>query len=352
MWRPDQLLGEARRNLGPAHLGLGILLTAVLTGVLGYTVIAAQQALQQEQDRHAAGSHVWIATPVEAERPLDGAACTNLGGWPGVAATGGVAASANEPVYAFAGGRSPVPLVGLTPGALQVFAPAAPAGTVTLGADLYALGSAAPNQWLLDSGGNRALRPTIVITSAPVGLLTSSVTTTVLADTPISACWIRMQPGAVQSGADVLGFAYPSDRAFIAPFLGDAAGVLTPLQQWRAAMSVQPWALGAAIIALAVLLLTWTRRAEIAVYRTFGTSRASVAAIIAGELAMIAIPAAAAAILLLAITTAARWGELPNQVLAIALTQAVAATVTGLAVSTAAALLFTRGDITQALRDR
>jgi hypothetical protein len=333
-------------------MAFGVLATLVLLGVMGYCLVAAQQALHQEADRRAAGSLIWIATPVDPALPLDGRTCTNLGSWPGVVAAGGVASRTSEPIYAYPGSRTQVPVAALTPGALRVFVPEAPAGTVALGGDLIALGTAAPGQWLYGSQDQPVLRPTLLVSSSPLGLINSTVITTTLADTDISTCWIRMEPGAVSSGNDVLSFAFPSDEAFVTPFLENPTGVLTPSQQWRAAIGAHPWLIGAAVIAASAILLAWTRRAETAVYRTFGTTRTALTAMTAVELATTLIPSLAAAVLGASVLAAARWGAVPKEVVLLALAQGAAATITGLAIAAGVSGLLARGDITQALRDR
>lgn len=103
-------------------------------------------------------------------------------------------------------------MAALTPGALTVFVPEAAPDVVTLGSDLFALGAAAPNQWLVDAEGQPALRPTMLVSASPLGLINSSVTMTTLADTDVDACWIRMQPGAASAGSDVLSFAFPARK--------------------------------------------------------------------------------------------------------------------------------------------
>lgn len=352
MWRPSSVASEARRNLGPAHVVLGLLLGLIVAGVLGYTILAAQQALGQEAQRRSAGSLVWTATAADQTLPLDGAACTRLGGWDGVAAAGGVAAQSPGPVYAFVPSETQVPVTGLTPGALAVFAPQVSPAVTTLGADLEALGGVGLQQWLVDAAGARTIQPTVRIEDAPVGSLTSTVTTPVPADTPILTCWLRMEPGAYASGEDLLRFAFPGNQAMIAPFLGEVEGVLTPAEQWRSAMALQPWLVGAAVLAIAVLLVGWTRRTEYAVYRTFGTTRGTATAMTAVELVIVAVPATAAAILAVAVAAAARWHGLPSSVLLVGLEQAAAAVLTGLALGIGLTPLLMRSELTQTLRDR
>lgn len=352
MWRLSAVVSEARRNLGPAQVALGLLLGLIVAGVLGYTILAAQQALEQEAERRSAGSLVWMATAADENLPLDGAACSRLGGWPGVAAAGGVAIQSPGPMYAFAASENPVPVTGLTPGALAVWAPSISPDATTLGADLEALGGVGMDQWLVDETGTRTIQPTVRIETAPVSALTSTVTTPVAADTPVIACWLRMEPGAYASGEDLLRFAFPGNQAMVAPFLGQVEGVLTPAEQWRADMALQPWFVGAVVIAAAVLLVGWTRRTEYAVYRTFGTTRGTVTAMTAVELVLIAVPAVAVAVLLVAVAAAARWHGVPAPVLGVGLAQAAAAVLTGLAIGIGLTPLLIRSELSQTLRDR
>lgn len=352
MWRPDELAGEARRNLGPAHAALTVLMTLVLCGVLLYVLVQGQQALDQEVDRRAAGAFVWTATAADENAPLSGLACTRLGALPGVAAAGGVSAAPIGPLYAFDGSRTPVPAAGLTPGAISVFVPGAAPDETAIGGDLLSLAGAGPGQWLMDDRGIRAARPTLVVSDAPVGLLTSTVTVPVGADSPIISCWLRMEPGAVGAGGDLLSFAFPNGQALIAPFLPESAGVLTPAEQWRAAMAVQPWLVGGVLIAGAIGLTTWTRRTELAVYRTFGTTRAEQMFLTAVEIGLMAIPAAAASLLGAVVVAAARWHGVPPTLVGSAAAQASAALLVGVAAGTALTPLVQRGSLAETLRDR
>src|SRR5699024_677993 len=200
------------------------------------------------------------------------AACTQCGVWPCVVGAGGLAVRPSVPLYAYHGGLE-LPVHAVTPGAVQVFLPEAPWAMLTVGAELVQTGQVGAGQWLLAADGSRAVRPEYQVEQAPVSVLTSNVTTTVLADTPVSTSWVRMQPGAVSAGGDVLAAAFPGGTATIARFLPEATGVLTPAQQWQAALALQPWLIGGLMITAAVLLVSWSRRSQLAVYRTFGTPR-------------------------------------------------------------------------------
>ncbi|HLS63891.1 MAG TPA: hypothetical protein VK060_10965 [Ruania sp.] len=349
MWRPDQLLGEALRNLGTAHRILGVVIALVLAGVSGYVILQADRALNQEEQLRAAGSLVWVATATDETVPLSGAACTRAGAWPGVAVAGGLAVRPSGPLYAYHGGLE-LPVQAVTPGAVQVFLPEAPWAMPTVGAELVQTGQVGAGQWLLAADGSRAVRPEYQVEQAPVSVLTSNVTTTVLADTPVSTCWVRMQPGAVSAGGDVLAAAFPGGTATIARFLPEATGVLTPAQQWQAALALQPWLIGGLMITAAVLLVSWSRRSQLAVYRTFGTPRTIVMVMLAAELVLVALPAVAAAVLAATITAAATG--VPLHVLGIAARHTGAALLIGTAASTLLVATLLRGSLTETLRDR
>ncbi|NHT18048.1 FtsX-like permease family protein [Cellulomonas sp. IC4_254] len=352
MWRPDELLVEARRNLGPAHAVLGVLSALVSAAVVTLLLLQGGAALHQESARRAAGALVWTATASEPSVPLDGAACTRLTGLPGVAVSGGVAAEPPTELRAFPGG-SPLPVTGLTGGAAQVFVPSAPWAAATVGAELAALGEVGRGSWLVDAAGSRAVQVTEVLDAAPVSALSSGLTVPVTSDAPLSACWVRMDPGAAPHGGDVLVGAFPDGVASVSPYLRDQEGVLTPVERWRSTVHLQPWAVGGAVIAATALLALWARRTELAVYRTFGTPRSVVVALAAVELIFVLVPAAAAGVLLGAAACAVVTGAgAPWDLAGTAVAQAAAAASTGVLLTVLLAPLTVRQRLTDTLRDR
>lgn len=352
MWRPDHLAVEARRNLGPAHAVLGAL-TAVVTGaVVALVLLQGTAALGQEADRRAAGAQVWTATASEPTAPLDGAACARLTALAGVARSGGVAAQPPTDLRAFPGG-SPLPVTGLTPGAAQVFVPSAPWSAATVGAELTALGEVGQGSWLVDGAGARAVRVSAVIDDAPVSALSAGLAVPVAPDAPLATCWLRMEPGASDLGGDVLTAAFPDGAALVSPFLREQAGALSPVARWRSTIDLQPWAVGGAVIGVTAVLALWARRTELAVYRTFGTSRVVVVCLAAAELALVLVPATAAGLVLGALVLAAVTGAgAPSALVGTAAAQAGAAALTGLVVTVVLAPVTVRQGLTDTLRDR
>lgn len=352
MWRVDQLLVEARRNLGPAHAVLGVLAVLVAGAVTALVLIQGSAALSQEAERRAAGSLVWSATASDLAGPLDGAACARLAGLPGVAASGGQAVEAPADLHAFRGGM-PLAVAGLTPGAVQVFVPSAPWATATVGTDTVELGEVARGSWLVDGSGARVVQVTDVIAQAPVSALSSGITVPVDPASDLVTCWVRMEPGVAEQGGDVLTAAFPAGRAAVAPFLRDQAGALTPLARWEAVLGLHPWAIGGGVIAVTGLLLLWARRTEIAVYRAFGTSRVVAVASTAIELLLVLLPATVAGVLAGAVACAGvtRAGA-SAALVATAAGQAVAAVCAGLVLTLVLAPLTTRRGLTDTLRDR
>jgi hypothetical protein len=255
-------------------------------------------------------------------------------------------------LHAFAGGRA-LPLVGLTAGAVQVFSPGAPVGVPTIGAELAVLGEVGAGSWLVDDEGRRVVQVGALVRDAPVGAIGSTVTVPVLPDAPLAQCWVRMDPAAVDQGHDVLLGAFPSGSVTVSPFLLDQPGQVTPLEQWQRTVAVQPWALAGGVIAVTAGLVLWSRRAELAVYRTFGTPRSALLALVTLEHALVLAPALAAGTLLgaLGFAAAARTGA-PGPLVATALAQAGAAGLVGLVGALLPALLVTRGPLTETLRDR
>lgn len=352
MWRPDELAVEARRNLGPTHAVLGVLSTLVTGAVVALLLIQGSAALDQESARRAAGASVWTATAADPATPLDGAACTRLSGLAGVAVSGGVAAEPPTDLRAFPGG-SPLPVTGLTGGAAQVFVPSAPWAESTVGDELAALGEVGPGSWLVDASGERVVQVTAVLGDAPASSLSSGLTVPVASDAPLAACWVRMVPGAAGLGDDVLTGAYPGGVAAVAPYLREQPGVLTPVERWRSTVGTQPWAVGGAVIAVTALLALWARRAELAVYRAFGTPRGVVVALAAAELVLVLVPATAAGVMLGALAQAVVAGAGASWELAgTAVAQACAAALAGLVLTVLLAPLTVRQGLTDTLRDR
>lgn len=352
MWRPDQLAVEARRNLGPAHAVLGLLTAVVVGPILAFLLLQGHRALLQEAERRAGGSLVWTATATDPTAPLDGGVCTRLVTLPGVAASGGQSAAPLPALSAYPGGRA-LPVVGLTPGAVQVFVPSAPWAAVTVGSDLAVLGEVGPGSWLIDAQGARVSAVGTLLVGAPVGALSSSVTVPVLPGAPLAECWVRLEPAAVDHGRDILMSAFPNGTAAVAPFLREQAGAVAPLQQWRRAVGMEPWLVGGALIAATATLLLWTRRTELAVYRAFGTPRSTLLVLVAGELVLVLVPALAAGVLLgsVGFAAAARSGA-SSALVAVALAQASAAVLVGLAAAVLSAGIVVRGGLTDVLRDR
>jgi hypothetical protein len=352
MWRLEELAVEARRNLGPAHAVVAALTVVVLGALTALVLLQGHRALTQEAERRAAGSLVWTATAAELTAPLDGTACSRLLTLSGVAVSGGVTASAPQPLHAFPRGIR-LPVIGLTPGAAQVFAPTAPWAEVTVGADLARLAEVGPGSWLVDETGARVTQVTTMIDRAPIGVLSSSVTVPAPPDAALEACWIRMHPAAVRHGRDILTTAFPDGSASISPFLRDQAGALTPVQLWQQTTGLRPWLVGGAVIASTLTLLLWTRRTQLAVYRTFGTPRSAMLALVALESALVLLPALAGGLLLGALvhTAATRTGA-TQQLVTTAASQATAAAVLGLLLTLALSPLATRGALSDTLRDR
>jgi len=53
---------------------------------------------------------------------------------------------------------------------------------------------------------------------------------------PLSQCWSRTDPGAIETGHEVLAHTFTGLPATIAPFSPPATDVLGPADQWRAAV--------------------------------------------------------------------------------------------------------------------
>lgn len=351
-WRSAELTREAWANSGPRQLILAILTAFVLTAVAILTGYQAIQTISQESSRREAGSLVWTAI-ADDDSALSAAACEALGVNRGVSAAGGIFGIRPPDLTAFSGGP-PVPTVFVTPHAPRVWTPDTALGHVVAGPDViqtHAVGVGTtlvtrdPNTKVLvdaqapDTLAHAGLRSRVAIPQAPQGLLTE--------------CWLRMEPGVVALGEDLLRFTFADAELTVAPHLRPSAEILSPAQQWQAFAATHVGIAGGILIGLVGTLLAWTRRAELAVYRTFGTNRGELALMLLVETVIVLIPAAlTTAITALLVLGVMADGAIPREVLAAVGAVVGAATAATVAIAPLGALIATQGRVFDHLKDR
>ncbi len=350
MWQLRDLLIEARRNLSPWHLTIGLLCTLLLTA--GATLITEQatRSLAQQAELQSSGLLVWSAVAAEGTT-LDGLTCDRLRRSVGVDASGGVIAAATPAVTTVPNG-DPLDAVYATPGAAHVFDASIPSGASTLGEELAAITGSAVGSHLLVGG--RPLRvDAIPSTATALSQMRSGILIAASADSPLRQCWVRMAPGAGGAGGDVLRFAFAGSAIAVEQHFLPGDSILDPQEQWDALAEVHPGlAVGLASGGLFAMAL-WSRRTEIAIYRTFGTSWSSLVAILLVE-TIVTVTAAACLAAILTCTLTSVLSGAPASWTAITVGWRVigAAALAAVAVAGTAAFLLTRGSIAVHLKDR
>ena len=303
MWRPGELLTEARRNLGPRQITYAVLAVALLTALGLLTAITANRALDLEQTRQRAGASVWVAYGT-GQTGLDARRCDALRQDTGVASAGGLLTRGQD-YYTFPGGE-PVHVAAVTPGALTVWWPQAGTTALAVGSEVVDLGTISRGSQVYDGHGtlvgqvDHTLPATI-----PLSELRSSLIHVQPPLGTVSECWVRMEPGTDAAATGLLAAAFATDGARVAPFFENSVGSSSPSQIWQAIAGIRPWIVVAALLACAAGLVTLPRRGEFAIYRAFGTTRREIWQIVALETVMTTVPAAALAASLALVTSAA-----------------------------------------------
>jgi hypothetical protein len=320
----------------------------VVLAALGLLVMYdASAATQQEAARRLAGSLVWTAKASDAQ-PLDSQACDALNRSPGVAAAGGVGATRPPEATAFTGGP-PLTVELVTPRTMDVWAASPGAASVAIGRDLEATGGAAVGSTLWFPGGSAAVIRSREPTSVPVARLRSAVVVPTSQPMGLSECWARMSPGAVSEGRELLTFTFRGTGAQVTPFLDTPAGLQSPAAQWHSFASLQVWAVAGLLLGALAGLGTWTRRGEWAIYRTFGTRRVELVAMIAME-SIIMTPVVAVSASL--VTLFGGTGPLSWEIYLVTGRHIAAAAAVGVVVSLIAAPAAMRGNLLEQLKDR
>ncbi len=348
-WRVRDLAGEARRNLSPRHLIQGAIAVALLATLGAATAQSATDAIAQESAARANGSLVWVATPsVDDTLPAD--RCDSLTHLVGVQAAGGPLAYVDRD-YAVLDGARPLPSIAVTPRALAVWGQPVVTG-VWAGADLVATGRTR-------SGATLTAGPDAVVSISgvldqhlPVSFLRSHVVTIAPALGQVTECWLAMDPGNVAHGPDLLRAAFADEGVRTAPFSTLPHGVASGPQRWASFVGRMPWLQTAAGLTLVAGLVAWTRRAETAVYRTFGATPTDLWLLHLVEQICVLILALGSAVTVTLLTSWAWWGPLPGDVVLAILRALAAAVLVGAPAGALCGVAAARGGIAAQLKDR
>lgn len=354
MLRPREVVTEAVRNLGPRHW-IVFSSIALTSAILVYiTAQVAWAALGAEQARRDAGGLVVVAESAGAGH-LSVQDCERLNGLAGVGAAGGVYAE-DPPVLAALRVRGTAPTLGVTVHAVDVWDESANGVTVVAGDDISdVLGLSAGVTLHVGATGEV---PTLTVGSVlrpgvPVESLRSRVSVVIMNDEPLSTCWVRARPGFESIVQSVTAMELAGKPVVVTRFHPDPPDAPNPAALWESYTAKSPSILGGVAIALVALGVSWSRRSEFAVYRTFGVRRHDTAIMVFAETLIIAMPALA---------LGAAWGLVAQAMVSgmgmtsdIAWVSARFVTASGaiaLALAPLGALISMRGNVLEQLKDR
>lgn len=283
--RVSELVTEAWRNLGVRSWLFAVALVASIAICTASTVLVAQSSLDQARAEVRAGSLTWQATPVDGAT-ITARECEGLERMSDIT-TGGVLV--DRPQLAAIPLGLPLPVIHVTPGFVEAWFGGQRQTSPVLGRTLAKSSLVADGGWLFD-GTNPVGRVAGVMQRVPDTEAETSVLIATAEDGPLSRCVFRVPAGWRDSGPTLSAWAF-GQRANVARVWAPSAGTLTPAEQWRRGMAVQPWLIAASLPLLVLALGSLTRRSELAVYRAFGASRSLVVALLSVETWLVALPA-------------------------------------------------------------
>lgn len=351
MWRRRELVAEAVLSLGVRSVLLAALALILSGGVSAMMVTQTQRIIAQEMSRINLGSLVWTLR-ADAGTGVSSLRCQSLGQEQVVLAVGGVAHEPGPMAQRFSRGLS-VPVEYVLPGSWRVWTHTDPeVPGVGIGSELAAaIGVGEGGElWV----GHERLRP-ITVSDRRAALpprLSSAVLLPRADEFQLAECWILMEPGAFDDGEALLRFRFADASAEVVPHLRAPTGVTPPSEQWSELVRLGLWILLPVPLSLAVALLTWTRRAEIAVYRAFGTTRTEVVSVLTTEYAVSIVLGSIAGAVVALLGSAALRGVTSIAAYAAIGSQVLAGCLASVALLVPVVWVFARGGILTGLRDR
>lgn len=351
-WSPSELLREAFRNLGARHAVWMLILTLVSAATATHLGHTALQALDAERRMRHNGSLVWVAEGSE-EVSLSGRQCDDLRRYSGVAASGGVLEGPGPELSPVQPNGFPVAVQYVTAGAVAVFDDQAAPGVISAGDDLVRTRQVGLGTALRDPAATIVVTVDQVLRSGiPVPEIGSAITIPVRSDAALRTCWVRMEPGVVASASELLRFHYPQQDVRIGPLVTAVSTGATPADMWDGAASLHAWWLSGALAGAVGALLSWTRRSELAIYRTIGTSIWHLLFMLFLEFLLVALPATLAAFLASTTVLNLVASAVNAPVLALISRHLVSSAILAIPVAVFGSALSLTGRVTSQLKDR
>jgi hypothetical protein len=294
MMRVMEITREAIRNVGPRHWIIGGA-GAVTIAVLVYTTaMSAWGALEAEQARRDAGGLV-VVVEAAGDADISVMTCEGINGLDGVGAAGGIYGMSN-PEYTIVPQLGTVPTLAVTRHALEVWDASVGAAMVVTGEDVSNLhGIVSGTRMRVVDGATGATRTVdaVLRSGVPIEILRSRISVVTFTDARLHTCWVRAKPGLESTVESMTRATLAGTSVVVTRFHPDPLGAPTPLTLWEGYTGALPWLTAGGAMALVIFGVAWSRRAEYAVYRTFGASRSDIALMVAIEVVDVLLPAAA-----------------------------------------------------------
>lgn len=350
MWLRSELVAEATRNAGPRHVLHSVLLAMLVGAVALVHAGVLSNAIGQQQALVAAGANVWIVRHDDGVL-LSTPVCEALVHNQGVEAAGGML-RAQTPDLALAATAQPLVSVRVTPGALRAWGGGLPGlGSILIGDHYAETGAAGVGSSVTSLVSGRAHHIDGLVPLPAPEALRSSIVIIHAPTFGAQECWVRMRPDTLASGPDLLYHAFAHEGVAVERALPPAAQLLSPQDQWHGFRDLRLWLAAGVASGLAAGFLWWTRRGEVAVYRTFGTGLHEIRAILALETCLSHVTgwALGTSVALLAVVLALPD---PASVAQIVLRSSLSTALTSLSVAWALIAPLGRGDLLDALKRR
>lgn len=351
-----ELVAESLRNMGYRTLLLWVLTCGLCFVVTANEIVGIHGAIEQERDFASSGGYVWELQPSEGES-MDAGDCHALRDYDGVQTAGGTLRDQRAEAYVSRSSGVPLPVTRLTPRTLEVWRThpsSRPAPVLTVGQDLRDLGLVSVGERVVHVSSGRAVGVIsgLVDPLVPSQLLQSKV---LLLDAPVGAvnvCWIRMRPDAVELGPDIAAAAMGSTLFEARRYNRLQSFTPLPLDIYHRDPARSLWVVAVALLTLAGVGLTRSRRADIALYRALGCSRLEVLVMAQIETAVASLIASGFGIgAAVVVQTTAHGVTLTGEDLLIAIRPALSVLLLSAVTLSTITLLFTAGRIHHHMQD-
>jgi len=168
-------------------------------------------------------------------------------------------------------------------------------------------------------------------------------------------CWVEFSPGTLDAGMALLRSVFddPESEPIVRSWIESDEFTRNTVEEFTHRPQAQAWAPAGALIAILLWVGAWSRRSELGLYRTVGTSRSTLWVLGQAEALVVVLPAATAGILWACVAYGLRWGSPPPwDQAAIALRGAASVALMAILIGPLAWIVTGRDAIAHQLKDR